>query len=363
MPSLKYPLTQADLSINFTTIARLHSVGDILFKGDSDLDRRSGHPVRKSDWTLILILILIERHNVPLTDGGVTRLVVWARFNASSPLWKRFRDPYSGPGAAHVELVVGKIEALYLSSQETRSTSFSSTLECSNQNTAFSLSAKRSGSQNDSSQGDRGRTTSLNSPFPDPDSISESEWEEYIRNTVTMKYHGVGTASMSPKGADGELSILTCVLLKGVTGVRIVDASVTVSALTQKQIWDRTDSKNTDHLSMPATPEARKRAAVDARMQRFKKPAVETLDTQMHDDLAQLVQFLSKDPEIYDPLQDAVDTFDRLRVPSQPLELIDRTTRSEVRLTTEAIFSLTVVLIALDYAPDTPRIRRYTARF
>ena len=57
---------------------------------------------------------------------------------------------------------------------------------------------------------------------------TDEELNEYIRAGVSTVFHPVGTASMSPKGAswgvvDPDLKV------KGVDGLRIVDASVFVS--------------------------------------------------------------------------------------------------------------------------------------
>ncbi|KAG6808584.1 hypothetical protein H0H92_003645 [Tricholoma furcatifolium] len=59
---------------------------------------------------------------------------------------------------------------------------------------------------------------------------SDAELDEYIRNITTTIYHPVGTAAMSPRGAnygvvDPDLRV------KGVVGLRVIDASVLVKML------------------------------------------------------------------------------------------------------------------------------------
>lgn len=59
---------------------------------------------------------------------------------------------------------------------------------------------------------------------------TDDELDQFIRNNTGSIFHPVGTASMSPKGAtfgvvDPDLRV------KGVAGLRVVDASVVVSNL------------------------------------------------------------------------------------------------------------------------------------
>ncbi|KAJ3525503.1 hypothetical protein NMY22_g10544 [Coprinellus aureogranulatus] len=61
--------------------------------------------------------------------------------------------------------------------------------------------------------------------FPDPDTTSDAEFEAYLRQTASTSLHAVGTASMSTK--DGDEGVVDPELrVKGVEGLRIVDASV-----------------------------------------------------------------------------------------------------------------------------------------
>ena len=63
---------------------------------------------------------------------------------------------------------------------------------------------------------------------PDPDALPPQEWEAALRQSVISSAHGVGTAAMSARGSrqgvvDPDLRV------KGLEGLRIVDASAIVS--------------------------------------------------------------------------------------------------------------------------------------
>lgn len=63
---------------------------------------------------------------------------------------------------------------------------------------------------------------------PDPDTLSEKEFDDQLKASAGTFWHPVGTASMSPRGAkhgvlDPDLKV------KGIKGLRVVDASAIVS--------------------------------------------------------------------------------------------------------------------------------------
>jgi choline dehydrogenase-like flavoprotein len=57
---------------------------------------------------------------------------------------------------------------------------------------------------------------------------TDAELDEYIRSGSSSEYHPVGTAAMSPKGA-GYGVVDPDLLVKGLMGLRIADASVIAS--------------------------------------------------------------------------------------------------------------------------------------
>lgn len=176
----------------------------------------------------------------PLSDGGTTRLVLWSRFNSSSPLWKEFSDPSSGSHAAHVEIVLGSMDKNVTATIGLMSPTSKGAVSLKSNNpfdlplidpgmlkTKYDVYALREAvkiSQRFFS-GSPWTEYLLNASFPDPGALSDLQWETYIRDVATPKAHGVGTAAMSPEGAkrgivDPDLRV------KGVSGLRIVDASV-----------------------------------------------------------------------------------------------------------------------------------------
>lgn len=69
----------------------------------------------------------------------------------------------------------------------------------------------------------------ISQTLPAPNS-TEAELEDYIRNSTIPTMHGVGTAAMSAKDATYGV-VNPDLLVKGASGLRIVDASIMVSNL------------------------------------------------------------------------------------------------------------------------------------
>lgn len=61
--------------------------------------------------------------------------------------------------------------------------------------------------------------------FVDPDTAPDSEFEAFLRQNADTGLHGVGTAAMSMKDADGGV-VDPQLKVKGVDGLRVVDGSV-----------------------------------------------------------------------------------------------------------------------------------------
>ena len=58
--------------------------------------------------------------------------------------------------------------------------------------------------------------------------VTDNDYEQYIRNNASTVFHPIGTASMSPIGANWGV-VDPNLTVKGVEGLRIVDGSVIVS--------------------------------------------------------------------------------------------------------------------------------------
>lgn len=67
-------------------------------------------------------------------------------------------------------------------------------------------------------------------PTQDLENISQDALDEFIRNSSRTAYHLVGTAAMSPRDANYGV-VNPDLLVKGTTGLRIIDASVLVSII------------------------------------------------------------------------------------------------------------------------------------
>ncbi|KAF6749358.1 hypothetical protein DFP72DRAFT_818928 [Ephemerocybe angulata] len=175
----------------------------------------------------------------PLT-GTINRLTLWSRIPSNATIWKTFQDPSSGKDTPHFEMVMaaynGTAGAFLILLNPTSRGGIS--LRSSNPfdapvidsgilKTPYDILALAEGirSMKRFFSGPAW-TNYLRTPtFVDPDTASAAEWEAYIRENVATNYHGVGTAAMSKKDAkhgvvDPDLRV------KGVSGLRIVDASV-----------------------------------------------------------------------------------------------------------------------------------------
>lgn len=65
-------------------------------------------------------------------------------------------------------------------------------------------------------------------PGYDPDALSDDEWSAYIRDSISIGAHAVGTAAMTKRESGGGV-VDPHLRVKGLSGLRIVDASVIVS--------------------------------------------------------------------------------------------------------------------------------------
>ncbi|EAU87898.1 hypothetical protein CC1G_01545 [Coprinopsis cinerea okayama7 len=176
----------------------------------------------------------------PLSESGFQNLILWSRIPRRSPLFKKYEDPESGPGAPHIEYALTTTGAItgaqvFLMTPHSRgsirlrsnNTLDTPLIDLGLLSHPFDILAYKEGYRiikkfyNLPAWKDH-----ITGPFEiDPDILSDEEFEQRIRNGLQSALHPVGTAAMSSKRSkkgvvDPELRV------KGVKGLRVVDASV-----------------------------------------------------------------------------------------------------------------------------------------
>ncbi|KAJ2931957.1 hypothetical protein H1R20_g5144, partial [Candolleomyces eurysporus] len=178
----------------------------------------------------------------PLTER-FTHQILWSRFQPDSSIFKEFKDPSTGPTSPHIEMPLGSGPGgsfCLLTPHSRGSVKLRSKNPFDNPlidlgllSHPFDMAALKEGirilKKFYSSAAWDGYITGFRGP--DPDNLSDEEFEKIIRDSAFTFLHPVGTASMSSKKSkrgvvDHELK------LKGATGIRIVDASVFPYVLT-----------------------------------------------------------------------------------------------------------------------------------
>ncbi|KAJ7243049.1 pyranose dehydrogenase [Mycena rebaudengoi] len=179
----------------------------------------------------------------PFVAVGVTHMA-WMRFDPDSPIFENHPDPSAGPGAPHVELILGPIGdpnepksigvGLAVVSPASRG---SVTINSSNPldppvidlgllkddyDVFASRAAVRLAQRFMAAPAWRDY---IIAPVPNLENITDDALDQFVRSATSSGAHLVGTAGMSARGArygvvDPDL------LVKGMRGLRIIDASV-----------------------------------------------------------------------------------------------------------------------------------------
>ncbi|KAG2022259.1 aryl-alcohol oxidase [Coprinopsis cinerea AmutBmut pab1-1] len=167
---------------------------------------------------------------------------IWfARLPSSADVFKKYKDPSSGPTAAHIELPLPRPGSNFTSrcilltpysrgSVKLRSSNpFDAPLVDTGFLThPFDIEALIEGIRLAKRWYEGPAWQGYVTEFlgPDPDRLTPSELESQIRDGVATYWHAVGTTAMSPKGATNRGVVDSDLKVKGVKGVRIVDAGV-----------------------------------------------------------------------------------------------------------------------------------------
>ncbi|KXN84481.1 Choline dehydrogenase, mitochondrial [Leucoagaricus sp. SymC.cos] len=166
--------------------------------------------------------------------------VAWLRLPDNSPLFKQFSDPSSGPDAPHIEMVLGGSVGEYTIGVNIVSPASRGSLRIQSSNpfdaplidlgifnSDFDLFTAREAVKRTMGFAKapvwRNIITDILAPFSG--TMSDAEIEAVLRNMTKTALHGISTAAMSPRNATWGV-VDPDLLVKGVSGLRIVDASI-----------------------------------------------------------------------------------------------------------------------------------------
>ncbi|KAF9460997.1 aryl-alcohol oxidase [Collybia nuda] len=186
----------------------------------------------------------------PLVDGTFNHNA-WIRVPKNTTIFDRFRDPSAGPNTAHVEFVIsnglshvplptniGNMSFFVVSTAVlTPASRGSITINSTNPFAPPLINPNFLSSEPDIAIMREGIRSArrfaaapawadyITSPSSTSNSTTDAELDEVIRSSASSFFHPVGTAGMSPRGADYGV-VDPDLRVKGVKGLRIVDASV-----------------------------------------------------------------------------------------------------------------------------------------
>ncbi|KAJ3564743.1 hypothetical protein NP233_g8093 [Leucocoprinus birnbaumii] len=163
--------------------------------------------------------------------------VGWSRLPRNSPLFKDFQDPASGPNSPHIEMVLGAAGGVYsigVNIETGGSLKIASNdpfdeplIDLGVFNSDFDLLTAREAVKSTmafvKAPVFQGVITTIQAPFSE--TMTDEEIDGVLRNITQCALHGVSTAAMSPRNASWGV-VDPDLLVKGVSGLRIVDASI-----------------------------------------------------------------------------------------------------------------------------------------
>lgn len=164
----------------------------------------------------------------------------WIRVPDNSPIFDQFEDTSSGPDAAHIEMVLGAVGGFYSTNVYMISPASRGSLKLKSSDpfsdplidpnfldSDFDVLVTREGIKAALRFVDapvmKGLITGVLGPLANI--TSDEDMDPIIRDGADSAWHPVGTASMSPKGANWGV-VDPNLLVKKVSGLRIVDASI-----------------------------------------------------------------------------------------------------------------------------------------
>ncbi|KAF5313692.1 hypothetical protein D9611_010105 [Ephemerocybe angulata] len=165
-----------------------------------------------------------KMEHVSLITGVTTVPLNKTMLPAKSPLFKKYKDPSSGPGSPHIErsLDIGGTLKLRSNNSFDKPHIYYNLLShpydiAAHKEALRSLKRYYSGPAWD------GFATGFKGP--DPDALSNEALEKAIRDGAFTSLHPVGSVQMSPRNSKRGV-VDPDMRVKGLSGLRIVDASV-----------------------------------------------------------------------------------------------------------------------------------------
>ncbi|KAF9445819.1 GMC oxidoreductase [Macrolepiota fuliginosa MF-IS2] len=178
----------------------------------------------------------------PYVEYAPTHHIAWLRLPDNSSIIKQFGDPSSSRESGHIEIIHGMFEGTYTASPILVSPASRGSLTIGSNNpfdnplidpgyytSSFDILAIREGIKNAIKFSEapvwKNIITGLVGPLAN--ASTDAEIDAAIRNNTRSALHPVGTAAMSPKNASWGV-VDPDLLVKHVSGLRIVDASILV---------------------------------------------------------------------------------------------------------------------------------------
>ncbi|KAG2009554.1 aryl-alcohol oxidase [Coprinopsis cinerea AmutBmut pab1-1] len=174
----------------------------------------------------------------PLTEPNLTHQILWSRIPSNASLWEQYKDPSPGPDAPHLELIIrggagsasAMIALLYPYSHgsvtiNTTDAYQDPLIDLGFLTDRFDIEAMKEGVRLAKRFFSGPAWDGYIGAYRGADPDNHRAFEQAFRSSAFGVWHPVGTAAMSAKGAKAGV-VDPDLRVKGVKGLRIVDASV-----------------------------------------------------------------------------------------------------------------------------------------